>query len=108
MGSKSLWPRLFSCRVEGGMAVRPGRANPLDLGLALGGEAVLEEPLARPHPVAWMGRAIDAAEERAPPNGRADRLLYGLGVAMGLPAAVWASGPRRVVVCGNERMNHEP
>jgi adenosylcobinamide-phosphate synthase len=51
-------------------------------------DAVVGEPPAAIHPVVLMGRALDTLERRAPRSERW-RLWYGLGVAIGLPAA-WA------------------
>lgn len=51
-------------------------------------DALWDEPPARLHPVAWMGRSLSALEARAP-AGDAARLAYGTGVALGLPLA-WA------------------
>ncbi len=49
----------------------------------------------RIHPVVWMGNLVKAAERRAPTSGRAGPFLYGLGMALLLPAAwftlAWAT-----------------
>jgi adenosylcobinamide-phosphate synthase len=44
----------------------------------------------RIHPVVWMGNLVKAAERRAPTSGRAAPFLYGLGMALLLPAAWFA------------------
>lgn len=41
------------------------------------------------HPVVWMGKMVRAAERFAPTTGRARPLVFGLALALGLPAA-WA------------------
>lgn len=49
----------------------------------------------RLHPVVWMGSAVKAAERLAPTSGRAAPFVYGLGMALLLPAAwgalAWAT-----------------
>jgi adenosylcobinamide-phosphate synthase len=60
-------------------------AAALALDLALG-----EYP-ARLHPVVWMGRVISALERRAPLAGRARLFLYGLAMALAVPA-LFAAG----------------
>jgi adenosylcobinamide-phosphate synthase len=51
-------------------------------------DTVVGEPPVAVHPVVWMGRALDTLECHAPRSARF-RLLYGLGVALALPA-IWA------------------
>lgn len=61
--------------------------------LALAFDRLLGEPANRFHPVAWMGRALSAAERRAPRRPRA-ALVYGAGVMIlgvaGAAVAGWA------------------
>lgn len=57
------------------------------LGLALAIDLAAGEYPARLHPVVWMGSAISALERRAPEGGRAAPFLYGLGMALLVPAA---------------------
>ncbi len=52
--------------------------------LALAWDLALGEPPEAAHPVVWMGRAIDAADRRAP-EGERRRLAYGALVALALP-----------------------
>ena len=52
--------------------------------LALVWDLSLGEPPEAAHPVVWMGRAIDAADRRAPEEER-PRLAYGALVALALP-----------------------
>lgn len=57
------------------------------LGLAVAIDLAAGEYPARLHPVVWMGRAISALERRAPRGGRAAPFLYGVAMALGVPAA---------------------
>lgn len=68
-----------------------GRVNPLDLGIAIVIDETLGDPPESAHPVAWMARAVDVAEENAPPAGRFDRFFYGVALAVGMPLAVWGT-----------------
>lgn len=52
--------------------------------LALAWDLALGEPPEAAHPVVWMGRAISAADRRAP-EGERPRLAYGALVALALP-----------------------
>lgn len=47
---------------------------------------LLGEPPVRLHPVCWMGSAISALRRRAPRRGRLGPFLFGLALALGLPA----------------------
>ncbi|MGC4000288.1 MAG: adenosylcobinamide-phosphate synthase CbiB [Anaeromyxobacter sp.] len=49
-------------------------------------DALAGEFPARLHPVVWMGRVITLLERRAPRKGRALPFLYGLGMALAVPA----------------------
>ena len=53
--------------------------------VALAIDRYVGEPPVRIHPVVWMGTAIGWARDRAP-SGQVARFLYGLGMAVGLPA----------------------
>lgn len=44
------------------------------------------------HPVVWMGRLVRACERAAPGAGRARPFLYGVAMAILLPAGWWAFG----------------
>jgi adenosylcobinamide-phosphate synthase len=59
----------------------------LVLGLAVALDLAAGEYPARLHPVVWMGRAISALERRAPRGGRAAPFLYGVAMALAVPAA---------------------
>lgn len=58
---------------------------------ALALDALAGEYPARLHPVVWMGRAITLLERRAPRSGRAAPFLYGLVMALAVPA-LFAAG----------------
>ncbi|MDP2311954.1 MAG: adenosylcobinamide-phosphate synthase CbiB [Pseudomonadota bacterium] len=58
---------------------------------ALGLDRFLGEWPNRLHPVVWMGIAVKAAERRAPTAGRAAPFIYGLAMALILPAACGAT-----------------
>lgn len=60
------------------------RVAPLLLALLL--DALCGEPPAWLHPVVWMGRGLAWLETTAP-RGKTARLIYGLGVALGVPLA---------------------
>ena len=68
------------------------RAAPLVLAVLL--DALWGEPPAWLHPVVWMGRGL-AWLEAAAPRGEPARLVYGLGVALGVPL-VWGCLARLV------------
>jgi adenosylcobinamide-phosphate synthase len=61
------------------------------LAAALAIDLALGEYPARLHPVVWMGRAISTLERRAPSTGRARPFLYGLAMALFVPA-LFAAG----------------
>src|SRR3990172_2362622 len=78
-GSLSLWERV---RVRAAALSRTERFWALLLALVW--DLSLGEPPEAAPPVVWMGRAIDAADRRAPEEER-PRLAYGALVALALP-----------------------
>ena len=61
------------------------------LPLAMVWDSLLGEPPGAVHPVVWMGQAARAIERRAPGEGRAAQLVYGVGLAFGPPLAYAAA-----------------
>ncbi len=55
-------------------------------------DAALGEPPSQVHPVVLIGRVIGWLEARAPRSGRGPQLAYGVGIALGLPAAAGLVG----------------
>lgn len=68
-------------------------------------DALAGDPPNAVHPVAWLGKAIDAAEVSAPQTGPRRQLLYGFAVALALPVAVaivvWNSEQRLIGSTGS-------
>ncbi|MGB8930313.1 MAG: adenosylcobinamide-phosphate synthase CbiB [Anaeromyxobacteraceae bacterium] len=71
---------------------------PLPLAFAL--DALAGEYPNRLHPVVWMGNAIGALVRRAPKDGRAAQLAYGLFVAAAVPALFAAAAWRLLALLG--------
>ncbi len=61
------------------------------LALAVVFDLVIGEPLAPFHPVVWMGKVIGLLDKVSPRAGNAVQFLYGLGIAIGVPAAFGAA-----------------
>ena len=74
----------------------------LAIALAIGLDLRLGDPSNRFHPVAWMGRAIAAAQRTAPAHGHRAQFVYGILISVGgvLVTAttgwLWALGCRRL------------
>jgi adenosylcobinamide-phosphate synthase len=69
-------------RLSGNDARRRRVLKPLLLALAL--DMLVGEFPEKLHPVVWMGRMLDWLQARSP-QGEPARLVYGVGVALGLP-----------------------
>jgi adenosylcobinamide-phosphate synthase len=71
------------------MRSRVGRANPVDLGLAVVADQQRDGRAGESVTADWVDQAVDAATDRIPREGRIDRMAFGAGVLLGLPLAVW-------------------
>ena len=76
--------------------MRPGRPDVIPLAVLI--DLLVGELPSRYHPVAWMGAAIAAAEQRVPRQSAWTELAYGAVVALGGAGAVWAIA--RLLVTG--------